>query len=531
MIRTRFAPSPTGFLHVGGLRTALYSYLFARKNNGKFILRLEDTDQKRYVKGSAESLLKTLQAVGLDYDEGPNKDGRHGPYIQSQRTDLYRKYADELIAKEAAYPCFCTAERLEEMRNKQQELKQAPMYDRACLKLTKEEIEAKKAANEPFVIRQKIPRGEKLRVNDIVRGTIVFETETLDDQVLMKSDNFPVYHLANVIDDHLMEISHVIRGEEWLPSTPKHLILYQSFGWQPPQFAHLPLLLNKDKSKLSKRQGDVSVESYLEKEYLVPALINFIALLGWHPGKGEQQEIFTMEELINKFDLTQVHKAGAIFDIDKLDWFNLKWNKNIHFKELEKIAKEIDRAVKFEESQRKEPIYIFSNPKNEQTFNEKRGETLLAKCEKYINPQWTQGAETKSILLKALVTIEEKILKNPSEAKSHLECFFNPKDATKELILKEKMKVDESVAKTALTEGLKALQDFDGWDSINKLQNHLINLAQEINIKNGQLLWPMRVALSGEEFSPGTFEMLWALGKKESIKRLNKSLQTINPEA
>ncbi|MBU0668127.1 glutamate--tRNA ligase [Patescibacteria group bacterium] len=531
MIRTRFAPSPTGFLHVGGLRTALYNYLFAQHSNGKFLLRIEDTDQKRRVEGAEESLLNTLKLVGLDYDEGPYKEGPHAPYIQSQRTDIYRKYAQELIEKEVAYPCFCTTERLEEMRNKQQELKQAPMYDRACLKLTKEEIEAKKAANEPFVIRQKIPRGEKLRLNDLIRGIVVFETSTLDDQVLMKSDNFPTYHLANVVDDHLMEISHVIRGEEWLPSTPKHIMLYKALGWEPPQFAHIPLLLNKDKSKLSKRQGDVSVESYLEKGYLVPALINFIALLGWHPGKGEEQEIFTMEELVNKFDLAQVHKAGAIFDTDKLDWFNFQWGKKLHFKELEKIAKEIDPDVKIEENQRKEPVHTFSNADNERMFSQKRGEILLAKCEKHLKPQWTEKPETKAVLLKAIVTIEEKILKNPSEAQAHLECFFNPKDAAKALILNEKMKVDEAVTATALSEGLKALKDFDGWDSINKLQTLLLNLAKELNLKNGQLLWPLRVALSGEEFSPGTFEMLWALGKDESLKRINRSLQKTPREA
>ncbi|HLG25336.1 MAG TPA: glutamate--tRNA ligase, partial [Candidatus Gracilibacteria bacterium] len=298
MVRTRFAPSPTGYLHVGGLRTALYSYLYARQNKGRFLLRIEDTDQKRYVEGAVESLINTLTTVGISFDEGPGVGGDHGPYIQSERTEMYREHAQKLIELKAAYPCFCTAERLVQMRERQTAAKKAPMYDRTCLNLSASEIEEKKKAGTPFVIRQKIPHGRKVQFKDHVRGVVSFETSTVDDQVLMKSDNFPTYHLANVVDDHFMQITHVIRGEEWLPSTPKHLLLYEAFGWTPPEYAHLPLLLNKDKSKLSKRQGDVSVESYLEKGYSKEALINFVALLGWHPGAGIEKEIFSMEELI-----------------------------------------------------------------------------------------------------------------------------------------------------------------------------------------------------------------------------------------
>ncbi len=522
MTRTRFAPSPTGFLHVGGLRTALFNYLYARKHSGQFLLRIEDTDQKRYVEGAMENLLSTLEQVGLEYDEGPHKDGPHAPYIQSERTDLYRKYADELIEKGAAYHCFCTSERLDEMRKKQAELKKAPMYDRACLKLSAEEVQSQKDAGEPFVIRQKIPHGEKLRFKDLIRGTVVFETATLDDQVLMKSDNFPTYHLANVIDDHLMEISHVIRGEEWLPSTPKHIMLYKAFGWDTPEFAHIPLLLNKDKSKLSKRQGDVSVESYLEKGYRIEALINFIALLGWHPGKGEEQEIYTMEELIKRFDLEQVHKAGAIFDIEKLDWFNYRWGKEIHHKELEKIAKEIDPSATIELNHRKEPIYTFSSEEKEQEFSKRRGEILLTECEKHLQPEWLQN---KELLLKALISVEEKILKTPSETPDNIACFFTFKAPDKTLILNEKMKVDEATAKTGLTESLSALKEFEQFDSITKLTEHLLALVQKLGLKNGQVLWPLRVALTGEQYSPGTFEMLWALGKEESLKRIEETIQ------
>ncbi|MEK7172104.1 MAG: glutamate--tRNA ligase, partial [Patescibacteria group bacterium] len=268
MIRTRFAPSPTGFLHIGGLRTALYNYLFARKNGGKFIFRLEDTDQKRFVEGAYENLIKMLEWAGLKFDEGPHIGGAHAPYIQSQRFELYKKFADELLQKGAAYRCFCTSERLLQMRKEQEEHKLAPKYDKHCAKLSADEIEKLLAGKTPFVVRQKIPDSGEVNFTDLVREDVTFKCETIDDQVLLKSDGFPTYHLANVVDDHAMEITHVIRGEEWLSSTPKHILLYKAFGWNPPHFAHLPLLLNKDKSKLSKRQGDVAVEDYKLKGYL-----------------------------------------------------------------------------------------------------------------------------------------------------------------------------------------------------------------------------------------------------------------------
>ena len=271
-IRTRFAPSPTGFLHVGGLRTALYAYLFARQQNGKMLLRIEDTDQERLVPGATEHLQSILQEMGIDYDEGPDKGGPVGPYIQSQRLDIYKKYADELIKKRGAYYCFCTKERLDELRENQTKRKLAPMYDHHCRTLPKEDIEKNLAAKMPYIIRQAIPLDTKIVFNDLIRDRMEFDSNTLDDHVLMKSDGFPTYHLAVVVDDHLMEISHVIRGEEWLPSAPKHVALYDAFGWQAPEFAHLPLLLNPDKSKLSKRQGDVNVEDYLAKGAMKPLL-------------------------------------------------------------------------------------------------------------------------------------------------------------------------------------------------------------------------------------------------------------------
>jgi len=319
-VRVRFAPSPTGYLHVGGLRTALYNYLFARKSGGTFILRIEDTDQKRYVPGALENLMSTLKAVGLDYDEGPDIGGDYGPYIQSERTELYKQFTDELIDSGNAYYCFCTEERLDTLRDMQRRLKQPSMYDGKCRNLSQREIEDNLAREIPYVIRLKYPRDGRTVFDDVVREKVAVDNAQIDDQVLIKSDGFPTYHLASVIDDHLMNITHVIRGEEWLSSVPKHIFLYEALGWQAPQFVHLPLLLNSDRSKLSKRQGDVAVESYLDKGYLPEALVNFIALLGWHA--ADDRELYTLSELEQAFSLERINKAGAIFDIEKLNWMD-----------------------------------------------------------------------------------------------------------------------------------------------------------------------------------------------------------------
>jgi glutamyl-tRNA synthetase len=318
-VRVRFAPSPTGFVHLGSLRTALYNYLFARHHNGTFVLRIEDTDQARYTEGAVENLLNTLRWTGLDYDEGPEKGGDFGPYFQSQRRDMYTRQVQQLIKEGHAYRCFCSEERLQKMREEQVARKETPKYDGKCRVLASAESD-ERSQNEPFVIRMKIPPEGETKVDDIIRGEVIFQNKLIDDQVLLKSDGFPTYHLANVVDDHLMRISHVIRGEEWLLSMPKHILLYQYFGWDPPEFAHLPLLLNEDRSKLSKRQGDVAVEDYQKKGYLPQALINFVALLGWN--RGDDQEIFSLPELVGSFSLERVSKAGAIFNREKLDWMN-----------------------------------------------------------------------------------------------------------------------------------------------------------------------------------------------------------------
>ena len=319
-VRTRFAPSPTGYLHVGGLRTALFNYLFARRHGGTYILRIEDTDQTRKVAGAVENLIASLKWAGLSHDEGPDGSGNVGPYVQSQRTEMYRKYAMQLIESRNAYQCFCTPAELDDMRERQMAAGETPRYDGTWRNREIAEVQAKISDGEPYVIRLKMPREGETVFTDLIRGEVSVQNALVDDQVLIKSDGFPTYHLANVVDDHHMGITHVIRGEEWLLSVPKHLQLYKALGWEPPQMAHLPLLLNPDRSKLSKRQGDVAVEDYMAKGYLPEALVNFVALLGWNP--GSEEEFFSREELAELFSLERVSKSGAVFDIEKLNWMN-----------------------------------------------------------------------------------------------------------------------------------------------------------------------------------------------------------------
>jgi len=320
-VRVRFAPSPTGYLHIGGLRTALYNYLFAKKHNGSFILRIEDTDRNRYVEGAVENLINALKWCGINYDEGPEIGGQFGPYLQSQRLEEYKKYAKKLIANGNAYYCFCTPDRLEKLREEQQKLKlPQAKYDKHCLSLSQKEIDQNLSNNLQHVIRLDVKSNVKINFDDMIREHVEFDGSSVDDQVLIKSDGYPTYHLANVVDDHLMGITHVIRGEEWLSSTPKHVLLYDALNWQRPVFAHLPLLLNPDRSKLSKRQGDVAVEDYKAKGYLKEALINFVALLGWNA--GDDKEFYLIDELVENFSLERVNKSGAVFDIEKLNWLN-----------------------------------------------------------------------------------------------------------------------------------------------------------------------------------------------------------------
>ncbi len=504
--RVRFAPSPTGYLHIGGFRTALYNYLLAKKNKGQFILRIEDTDQNRFVEGAVERLIQSLNSFAIKIDEGvflknscsskssPSKNyplvleaGESGPYIQSERLEIYKKYAEELVTKGQAYYCFCSSERLKEIREKQITQKKPARYDRYCLENISPEEAQKKIENKiPYVIRLKVPRGEIIEFEDLVRGKVIFQTDLIDDQILLKSDGYPTYHLANVIDDHEMKITQIIRGEEWLSSTPKHILLYKFFNWKEPKFAHLPLLLNPDKSKLSKRQGDVAIEDYLKKGYLKEALINFVALLGWNPGKGETQEIFTLAELIEKFSLNHVHKGGAVFDTKKLDWLNAQWIKQISLDDLYK------RSLKFWEQK---DFYQSAKEDN--------------KTEKYI---------------KKVLIIEKERLQKLSDVGEENQFFFTDRIATSLDAIRWKNSTS-SETKTYLKKSLNTLENIKENDwNLKNIEKHLLAKAGE---KRGDLLFPLRAVLTGQKKSPSPFEVAWVLGKKESLERIEKALDTI----
>ncbi|MCK5084166.1 MAG: glutamate--tRNA ligase [Candidatus Pacebacteria bacterium] len=503
-IRTRFAPSPTGYLHVGSLRTAFYNYLFAKHNNGDFILRIENTDKSRYVEGSIENLVKILDFMGLQYSEGivTDKDekisqkGNFGPYIQSKRLEIYKKYVDELIKNDYAYFCFCSQERLDEMRKDQQARKLAPMYDGKCRGLDKKEVQELLNKKTPFVVRLKVPNDDFTEFDDLVYGKIRIANKTTDDQVLMKSDGYPTYHLANVVDDHLMEISHVIRGEEWLPSTPKHILLYKAFGWEAPKFAHLPLLLNPDKSKLSKRQGDVAVEDFLNQGYLPEALLNFVLLLGWNP--KTEEEIFSFEEMIKRFDLSGVNKAGSIFNTEKLDWINRNYIRKMDPDELTKLCV---------------PYLI---------------ETKLIKEVSSIKYQILSTAEEINFdYLKKVVALEQERMKKLSEIGESVKFIFIDKpDYEKELLIWKKMTAEKAKNNLELTyQELEKLDEKD-WTK-NNLEEVLRKLMEREGIKTGELLWPLRVALTGLKGSPGPFEVGEVLGKEKVLRRIEKGIELL----
>jgi len=511
-MRTRFAPSPTGFLHVGGVRTALFAWLMAKKTKGTFVLRLEDTDRAREVPGAAGNILKTLAWAGLRPDEGVMLDergeitekGSFGPYIQSKRTELYRTHAETLLKQGHAYRCFCSPERLEEMRTQQEKRHQTPMYDLTCLDLPEEEVKRRIAAGEKHVLRMKIPREETIVYDDEIYGKLSFKGHTVDDQVLLKSDGFPTYHLAHVVDDHLMEMDMVIRGEEWLSSLPKHLLLFRYFGWQPPKYAHVPLLLNPDRTKLSKRQSDVAAEHYIEKGYLSEALMNFLALLGWNP--GTEQEIFSREELIGAFSLDRVQKSGAVFDLQKLNWLQGQWIRRIPLKDF------------------------------------------AARIQPLVAAKFKAAGDDEHFTEKAAL-IQERITLFP-EAAEMLAFFYERPVVSEDVLVNPKQGVTESDLPKIidfLIESLSSIPDSE-WRKdviINVLgSSNIARFASEAAggvdlstclkesqylgplraacLKNSQYLWPLRAALTGRLFSPGAYEVAALLGKEETIERLKK---------
>lgn len=479
-IRTRFAPSPTGYMHIGNLRTALYEYLIAKSQGGKFILRIEDTDQGRLVEGATDIIYNTLKMTGLHHDEGPDVGGEFGPYIQSERMGMYMDYAKELVEKGEAYYCFCTKERLEALKENNTDGAAFAKYDRHCFHLTKEEVQAKLDGGEPFVIRQKMPEDGTTTFHDMVYGEITVENKELDDQILMKADGFPTYNFANVVDDHLMKITHVVRGSEYLSSTPKYNLLYQAFGWDAPVYVHLPAVMRDAHHKLSKRHGDKSFEDLVREGYLVEAIVNYIALLGWSP--SDNTEIFTLQELEEKFDISGLSKSPAIFDIKKLTWMNGEYMKAMEF----------------------EKFYALAEPK----LKEALGETQL------------DGKKIAVLLQKRLETLNDI----PT-----LVAFFKelPQYGT-ELYTHKKMKTDDAIALTSLQAAIPVLKELSEW-SETTIHDSLIALVGEMGIKNGQLLWPVRTALSGEPTSPGgAIELADILGKEETLRRLEKGIALLS---
>ncbi len=479
-IRTRYAPSPTGKMHVGNLRTALYEYLIAKHEGGTFILRIEDTDQERYVEGATEIIYRTLESTGLIHDEGPDKDGGYGPYVQSERqaAGLYLEYAKKLVDKGEAYYCFCDKERLDTLKVEVAG-KEICVYDKHCLGLSKEETEAKLKAGMPYVIRQNIPREGTTTFKDDIYGEITVDNSELDDMILIKSDGYPTYNFANVVDDHLMEITHVVRGNEYISSSPKYQRLYDAFGWESPVYVHLPLITDESHKKLAKRSGHSSYEDLIEQGFVSEAIVNFIALLGW--SAPDNREIFTLEELIKEFDYHNVNKAPAVFDMVKLRWMNGEYIK----------AMDNDR------------FYEMAMPFYREVIKK---ESLDAK--------------------KILDLVKTRIEVFP-DIKEHIDFFEELPDYDIGLYTHKKMKTDPEISLEVLREILPILEDMEDF-SIDSLHNVCMKYIENKGIKNGTGLWPIRTAVSGRQTTPGgAFEIMDILGKEETLKRIRTGIEKL----
>ena len=476
--RVRFAPSPTGYLHVGGLRTALFNYFYAKSTGGKIILRIEDTDRSRMVDDALEKLLSTFERLNINFDEGPHIGGEFGPYVQSERLEIYSEHIQQLIDSGKAYRCFCNAERLDEVRRSLQSQGRTPMYDGKCRNLTPEESNVRSLA-EPFVVRMRIPEDSTVQFTDGVRSGISFNTSEIDDQVLIKSDGYPTYHLANVVDDHLMGITDVIRGEEWLTSTPKHILLYEYFGWEKPQFHHLPLLLNPDKSKLSKRQGDVAVEDFLDKEYLPEALINYCALLGWHPAGDE--EFFSLQRLSEVFSMERVSKSGAVFDLEKLNWLNKEHMKNLSITEF------INRGGA------------------------------------YFPADFDFSAELNLKIIEVIRERIEKFSDIPGEL-AHFSGERNLPESGEEY----EMISSENFGRLA-EELTKEISQAENW-SADVFKAVLKSAGKSAGVKGKELFMPVRIALTGQNHGPEIALIAEALGKEKTFDFIEEAarIQTEN---
>ncbi|MDD2956690.1 MAG: glutamate--tRNA ligase [Oscillospiraceae bacterium] len=479
-VRTRFAPSPTGYMHVGNLRTALYAFLIAKSQNGKFLLRIEDTDQERYVEGAVDIIYNTLRETGLIWDEGPDIGGPVGPYIQSERMGMFKEYAEKLVESGHAYYCFCDKDRLEELRVLQKASGIAPKYDGHCRNLSKEEIAEKIAAGIPYVIRQKMPETGSTTFHDEIFGDIVVENSTLEDQILIKTDGMPTYNFANVVDDHTMGITHVVRGNEYLSSAPKYNLLYEAFGWDVPKYIHCPPVMKDATHKLSKRNGDASYEDLIAKGYLKDAVLNYIALLGWSP-KGDQ-EIFTLEELKKEFHIEGISKSPAIFDVQKLNYIN----------------GEYIRRMPLEEFHQKALPWIRQSVKRE---------------------------DVDTLLIARVLQARTEVLCDIPEQVDFIDSLPEYDTA---LYTHKKMKTNEESSLEALKAVLPVLEELDEFTELN-IHDALFALIEKMGVKNGWLLWPVRVAVSGKQFTPGGgVEIAAILGKDETLSRLRKGVELLS---
>lgn len=477
-VRTRFAPSPTGYMHIGNLRTALFAYLLARKEKGKFILRIEDTDYDRKVENAVDLIYKTLKLAGLNWDEGPDVGGDYGPYVQSERMSIYRKYADELIEKKHAYFCFCSKERLSKIKDIQKAAKMTFKYDGHCRNLTEQQISEKMKEAVPYVIRQKMPVTGHTKFFDEVFGTVEVDNSTLDDQILIKSDGMPTYNFANVVDDHLMDISHVIRGSEYLSSTPKYNLLYEAFGWQPPCYIHCPPVMKDATTKFSKRNGDATFDDLLMQGFLPQAIVNYVVLLGWSP--KNEEEIFTLEQLENIFDVKGIAKSPAIFDYKKLLAVNSSYFKNLSDDEFYSIS------------------------------------------EKYL-----RQAVKREVDFRFLANMMKTRVNRLNEIIDQLDFIDSLPEFDLSLFVHKKMKTDLNISLKALEAVLPVFENLDDF-SFNKIHDSVFELIERLGLKNGQLLWPIRTALSGKQFTPGGgVELAFLLQKNETIRRIEMSIQRL----
>ena len=478
-IRTRFAPSPTGRMHVGNLRTALYEYLIAKHDGGDFILRIEDTDQERFVEGALEIIYRTMEKTGLHHDEGPDKDGGFGPYVQSERqaSGMYLEYAKKLVEKGEAYYCFCTEERLQTLKQTIGD-KEIIVYDKHCLNLSKEEIEENLAKGLPYVIRQNNPTTGTTTFSDDIYGDITVENSELDDMILIKSDGFPTYNFANVIDDHLMGITHVVRGNEYISSSPKYQRLYDAFGWESPVYVHLPLITDENHKKLSKRSGHSSFEDLIDQGFVSEAVVNYIALLGWSP--EDNQEIFTLDELIEKFNYKHISKSPAVFDIVKLKWMNGEYLKAMD----------------------NEKFYQLAAP-------------------------YVKEVIKKDLDLKKIMDLVKTRIEIFPDIKEHIDFFEELPDYDIAMYTHKKMKTNSENSLEILKDVLPVLEAHEDY-SVDSIHDLVMEYIGKKGIKNGLVLWPIRTAVSGKQMTPGgAFEIMEIIGKEESIKRIKVGIEKL----